>query len=127
MIGTEISDNAEIYPHTIQWDFHEIKEEWLESADFIYSNSFDHSYDPEKCLNAWMKCTRSGGICIIEHSSAHAPSGASQFDPFGADIEQMPYLILTWGKGRYGVREIINAPIKKDNLDYLFFIIIKKF
>src|SRR5205085_5045838 len=39
VIGTEISDTAEQFPHTIRWDFHEAKPEWLGSADFIYSNS----------------------------------------------------------------------------------------
>ena len=26
--------------------FPEVKPEWIGKADFIYSNSFDHSYDP---------------------------------------------------------------------------------
>jgi len=47
IIGTEISHTATQFPHTIQWDFHEIKDEWVDSVDFIYSNSLDHSYDPE--------------------------------------------------------------------------------
>ena len=51
VIGTEISDTAEQYAHTVQWDFHETKPEWKDAVDFIYSNSFDHSYDPERCLN----------------------------------------------------------------------------
>lgn len=119
MLGTEISETATRFEETIQWDFHEIKEEWIDSADFIYSNSFDHSYDPEYCLNNWMKCLKSNGICIIEHSSAHSPDGVTELDPFGADIAIMPYLILTWGKGKYSVREIIDAPFKISELDYL--------
>ncbi len=47
VIDTEISDTAEQFPHTIQWDFHKTKAEWIDSVDFIYSNSLDHSYDPE--------------------------------------------------------------------------------
>ena len=46
VIGTEISDTALQFPDTIQWDFHEVKPEWIGAVDFIYSNSFDHSYDP---------------------------------------------------------------------------------
>ena len=61
VIGTEISDTAEQFPHTIQWDFHKVKPEWIDSVDFIYSNSFDHSYDPRECLNAWMSCMKKGG------------------------------------------------------------------
>ena len=99
MIGTEISDTATQFPKTIQWDFHETKPEWLEATDFIYSNSFDHSYDPEKRLDAWMSCVRTGGLCILEHSDQDGPLGAREFDPFEADIAVMPYLITAWGKG----------------------------
>ena len=97
----------------------------IEAVDFIYSNSFDHSYDSEKCLDAWMSCLKKGGICILEHSSGHIKS--TRLDPFGADIIVMPYLITSWGKGKYGVREILDAPLKKDSLEYLKFIIIQKF
>ena len=127
VIGTEISDTAETFPYTIQWDFHEVKPEWLDSVDFIYSNSFDHSYDPEKCLNSWISCLREGGLCFIEHSSLHEPQGASKRDPFGADIFLMPYLITTWGKGKYGVRQLLTAPVKSDNVSHLHFIVIQKF
>ena len=50
VIGTEISDNANDYKNTIEWDFHNVKKEWIGSVDFIYSNALDHSYDPNKCL-----------------------------------------------------------------------------
>lgn len=124
VIGTEISDTAEQFPHTIQWDFHETKSEWIDAADFIYSNSFDHTYDPDKCLNAWMSCVRKSGICILEHTSGH--ERASQIDPFGAPISQMPYLILTWGKGKFYAREIIDTPSKPDSLRPARYIIIQK-
>ena len=127
VIGTEISDTAENFPHTIQWDFHETKPEWIDSVDFIYSNSFDHSYNPEKCLNAWMSCVRKGGFCFIEHSSLDEPEGASLLDPFGADLLLMPYLITTWGKGKYGVREILTAPVKSVEVSFLSFIVIQRF
>lgn len=126
VIGTEISDTAEQFPHTIRWDFHEARLEWIDATDFIYSNSFDHSYDPEKCLNSWMSCIRPGGLCILEHSNFHAPEGTCELDPFGADIVTMPYLISTWGKGKYAVRELIRAAKKKEDLAYLYFIAIQR-
>lgn len=132
VIGTEISDNAESFPHTIQWDFHEMKSEWEGSADFIYSNSFDHTYDPSKCLNTWMSCVKRGGICIIEHTSYH--QHAKELDPFGASIVYMPYLILLWGKGGFFVKEILDAPSRQLNnqkdpeqqCEFSKFLIIKK-
>jgi hypothetical protein len=126
VLGTEISDTAKDFPDTIQWDFHEVKSEWVNSVDFIYSNAFDHSYDPQKCLNAWMSCVRPGGLCILEHSSGHAADTATQLDPFGADLVVMPYLILTWAKGKYGIREILEAPKKSEKVQYLFFLVIQK-
>jgi hypothetical protein len=110
VLGTEISDTATQFPNTIQWDFHEIKSEWIDGVDFIYSNSFDHSYDPEKCLKAWMSCVRKNGVCILEHSSEHLPHSVSKLDPFGAELILMPYLITTWGAGKFCVREILGAP-----------------
>lgn len=127
VIGTEISDTAGTFPHTIQWDFHDVKPEWKDSVDFIYSNSFDHSYDPEKCLNAWVSCLRKTGICIIEHSSAHEPAFADELDPFGADFHLMPYLIAKWAKGGYGVRQLLTAPTKNSDVSHLNFIVIQKF
>ena len=123
VIGTEISDNAEEFSDTIQWDFHETKPEWISAVDFIYSNAFDHSYDPERCLNSWMSCLRNGGICIIEHTPSHVH--ASEIDPFGVHISQLPYLILSWGKGRYYVREILDAPTPAYELEYGKFLIIE--
>ncbi|OGL36532.1 hypothetical protein A3F38_00100 [Candidatus Saccharibacteria bacterium RIFCSPHIGHO2_12_FULL_48_21] len=125
VIGTEISETATQFPHTIQWDFHEVKHEWLGKADFIYSNSFDHSYDPEKCLSAWMSCLRPGGLCIIEHTTGHHVVRANQLDPFGAHLVQMPYLITLWGKGRFGVREILFGPVKKDDVEYTAYIMVQ--
>lgn len=127
VIGTEISETATSFPNTIQWDFHEVKPEWINSVDFIYSNSFDHSYAPDKCLNAWMSCVKKGGICILEHSTNHEPGGASEMDPFGATLYYMPYLITTWGQGKFGVREIFEATTKRHSLDHMHYIVIQKF
>jgi hypothetical protein len=126
VIGTEISDTATQFPHTIQWDFHETQPDWIDATDFIYSNSFDHSYDPERCLNAWMSCVRPGGVCILEHTASHTPAKTSQLDPFGADLTMMPFLVLTWGKGRYSVRELLTAPATRDRLRYIHFLVIQR-
>ncbi|HEY1718257.1 MAG TPA: methyltransferase domain-containing protein [Verrucomicrobiae bacterium] len=125
VIGTEISDTANQFPSTIQWDFHKVKPEWLGSVDFIYSNSFDHSFNPEECLTAWMSCLKRGGICILEHTSGHTLSGTSDLDPFGVDLAVFPYLILKWGKGKYSVREILDAPVRPGGIAECHFICIQ--
>jgi hypothetical protein len=98
VIGTEIADTALDFPNTIQWDFHVVKPEWIDAVDFIYSNSLDHSYDPELCLNAWMSCIRENGICILEHTLEHDSRHTSKLDCFGADFERMLELIREWGE-----------------------------
>ncbi len=127
VIGTEISETAKDFPNTIQWDFHNVKPEWINNVDFIYSNSFDHSYDPEKCLNAWMSCIKPGGVCILEHSAEHATKGASMLDPFGAELVQMPYLITKWGKGNFACSDILKAPVTGHDAIDLHFIVVRKF
>lgn len=126
VIGTEISDTATRFPHTIQWDFHEVQPEWIDRCDFIYSNSLDHAYDPEKALNAWMSCVRPGGLCILEHTSEHEPAAVTNLDPFGAQLTLMPYLVATWGGGRYVVREILRAPKDRLDVEYTFFLVIQR-
>jgi hypothetical protein len=111
VIGTEISETATQFPPTIQWDFHAVKPDWIGACDFIYSNSFDHSYDPEACLRAWVSCLKPDGICILEHSSLHEK--ATFLDTFGAKLAVMPYLICLWGKGDFAVHEVVPAPQSK--------------
>ena len=53
VIGTDISETANDYDNSIVHDFHDEKKEWIENFDFVYSNSLDQSYDPEKALNTW--------------------------------------------------------------------------
>jgi len=109
VIGTEISDTASDFPNTVQWDFHEEKSDWIGKADFVYSNSFDHSYDPKKALSNWMRTLKPGGICVLEHSLQHTPASTGELDPFGAELDIMPYLILDWSEGNFSVREIITS------------------
>ena len=110
VIGTEIADTAPEFPHTTQWDFHDVQDAWIGAADFIYSNSLDHSYDPARALNAWMRCLKPSGLCLLEHTNAHLPDNSSARDPFGARLEVMPYLIAMWGRGSFAVSEILKAP-----------------
>ena len=106
VLGTEISETATSYPNTIQWDFHEVNPEWHQKADFVYSNSFDHSYDPGKALSAWVDTLKPDGICIIEHSQYHNPEAANELDPFGARLEIMPFLVLQWSNNDFYVKAI---------------------
>jgi SAM-dependent methyltransferase len=126
VFGTEISHTAKEFENTIQWDFHEVKPEWLGAFDFIYSNSFDHSFDPERCINSWMSCLRVGGVCVIEHSEHNGIWAADARDPFGAELHTMPYLICRWGRGRFAVREIVEVPKFAANVRFHSFLLIQR-
>lgn len=88
VIGTEISEVAKEHENTIQWDFHDIKGEWVGNVDFIYSNAFDHSCKPEFCLSQWMKCIAKHGICFLEWTNSHDAGGVGEADCFRASLDE---------------------------------------
>lgn len=93
VIGTDIAPSASQFENTIQWDFHEIKDEWRNNVDFIYSNSFDHSYDPEMCLDIWMKCIKKRkGLCFIHWMATNA-NKIDAADCFAAPLKEYRKMI----------------------------------
>lgn len=127
IFGTEISDTAVEFDNTIQWDFHDIKPEWINKFDFVYSNSLDHSYDPKKCLDAWVSTLKPKGCLLLEWTEGH--TGSSRGDPFGASYYLIPYLVLFWSQGLYSCRKILDAPVdsrfKNKTYKTFFFVIMK--
>ena len=81
VIGTDISSTATQFPNTIQWDFHEVKEEWLNNVCFIFSNSLDHSYDPVKCLRSWRSCIRPEGKKFVQRGPDDRPASQTGVQP----------------------------------------------
>lgn len=86
ILGTEISDTASQFPMTIQWDFHDVKPEWLGRFDVVFSNSWDHSYDPSKLFPAWLSCVAPNGALVLEWCTIHA-TAADVIDPFRANLK----------------------------------------
>ena len=66
IIGTEISETATQFPNVVQHDFQDVREEWVGQFDIVYSNSFDHAFDPERTLTAWKDQLKEDGVVIIE-------------------------------------------------------------
>jgi hypothetical protein len=81
IIGTEISDTATQFKNTIQHDFHEIKREWINKFDIVYSNSWDHSYDPEKSLETWMGQLNENGKLYLEQALDPSDNESRKSDP----------------------------------------------
>ena len=91
IVGTEISHTATQFPDTIQLDFHEQKKAFINKFDIVYSNSFDHSYDPHKALKTWTEQVNEDGILCIELASG--PENVSrELDPleiYPAELTQI--------------------------------------
>lgn len=81
VIGTEISDTALQFKDTVQHDFHEQMTDWLENFDIVYSNSWDHSYDPEKSLTCWRNQITSSGRLYLEVGTSPKDNKSRESDP----------------------------------------------
>lgn len=108
VLGTEIADTATLFPNTIQWDFHDAKDEWLGAWDVIYSNSWDHAFDPRRAFRTWMECLSPGGVMLLEHCRFHTPAHVTDLDPFGATFNALQNLLNKIGAPRWSVTDIIN-------------------
>jgi len=51
-----------------QWDFHDVKQEWVGAFDLIYSNTLDHAYSPEKALKTWRNQLKPNGILALHRA-----------------------------------------------------------
>lgn len=96
VIGTEIADTATRFSNTVQWDFHDRNPEWAGVADFIYSNSWDHAFDPEKAFAAWIETLKPGGVMLLDCSLGHLPDAVSAMDPFGASADALAAALSDW-------------------------------
>jgi hypothetical protein len=94
ILGTDISPTANKFSNSIVHDFHDQRKDWLNKMDFVYSNSLDQSFDPERALSIWLAQVKVGGFLIIELSLQHEPNGASEMDPFGIKCEYFPYFLI---------------------------------
>jgi len=120
--GTDISESAHEFPLSFVWDFHERKIEWVNSFDFVYSNSLDQAWNPKKALTSWLEQLNSTGIVIIELTVNHGPEGASVMDPFGVRPIAFPYVLSDWFGNELKLSHSVE---KKSNMDleaWLFFI-----
>ena len=108
VLGTDIADSAQQFENVVQWDFHEINPKWHGVCDFVYSNSWDHAYDPAKAFAAWADSLKPGGILLLDWSNAHGPEGVSVIDPYGATLGSLAENLVRAAPGLLGVCRIID-------------------
>lgn len=112
VLGTEISETATQFPNTVQWDFHEMNDDWRDRADFVYSNSWDHAYDPEKAFQNWISCLKVGGFLLLEHTEYQSPHHVMPSDPFGITRDGLIEFLKNMKKNGAGLSIEVLAPIE---------------
>ena len=127
VIGTDISETANDYDNSIVHDFHDEKKDWIENFDFVYSNSLDQSYDPEKALNTWINQVKKDRYVIIEHSDQHGVISSGKMDPFGVEANFFPYLLTEWFGHKMSLKIIKSIKKNKNDAPVYFFIMKKTF
>ena len=120
VIGTEIGETTA--PNTIQWDFNKENPEWLGKCDFVYSNSFDHSYDPKQTIKTWANQLKKGGLLIIEYDRQNEHKGdisqpVNKTDPLSIDAREMIEKIPEWSN-RLEVYGVIQMPVVRRDYQY---------
>lgn len=86
VLGTEIGDGASKFPNTIEWDFHDMKPEWAQAWDIVYTNAWDHALDPVRAFRTWASCLSREGLLILEHTEFHGVRHVHELDVFGASF-----------------------------------------
>ena len=89
--GTEISDTASQFKMTFQHDFTKPHPRLINRFDIVYSNSFDHTIDPQETLRVWHEQLREGGFMFIEWSQRQAIGNKN--DPLKATFKEIEELI----------------------------------
>ena len=67
IIGTEIGISD--WPMTVQHDFNQVKKEWINKFDIVYSNSIDHAFNIAKTITLWSNQLNKNGKLFIEKST----------------------------------------------------------
>ena len=92
IIGTDIAETAATVPHSIVWDMHDVKPEWRGRTDFMYSNSWDHTYDPEKLFAGWSECLSEHGRLYLPYNDLQSERGVTEttkIDVFGCSVDEL--------------------------------------
>ena len=61
-------------------------------------------------------------MLVLEHTDSHRPSSVAALDPFGIDFNLFLEKLISWGKSKYYLYDLIKTNDKRNTT----FIIIKK-
>lgn len=93
-------------------DYNELLVEWIDAFDIIYTNSLNHTYDPQKTLDYWMSSLKDNGRCFIEMNVINKAYSTS-FEPFSITIKGFKELV----KDLYDIDDILELnDVKTHNI-----------
>ena len=95
VVGTDIGNLSSGF--VIPMDFHEEVPDWKGKADFVYSNSLDHSHNPSLALQRWFECLKVGGLLVI-HWDCKQRERLNAADCFSASEKEYVELLSSFGK-----------------------------
>ena len=115
VIGTEIGDASAKY--TMQWDFNQYHPDLENNFDFIYSNSFDHAFNPMETIKIWFEQLKSGGYIFLEYDKRQEHTGeisksVNKTDPVSITIDELITLIPAWLDYKCKI-SVIDMPVIK--------------
>ena len=95
ILGTEVG--IATHPKVLKWDFNDENPDWMGRFDFVYSNSFDHSFNPHRTMRVWLSQLKpSSGVLILEYDRKQEHSkGPTAMDPVSMSMEEIGGLL--WG------------------------------
>jgi SAM-dependent methyltransferase len=113
VVGTEIGEILAL--HTIRWDFNKMNMRWIGKFDFVYSNSFDHAYNPKDTINVWANQLKPGGLIVLEYDRRQEHTGeiskkVNKTDPVSIRFDELKELIPEWVKGAK-VLDVLDMPV----------------
>ena len=96
IIGTEISETANQFDMTVQHDFTKQKSQWIAKFDILYSNAFDHSFEPVETIKTWKEQLSYNGKMFIEWSGKYGQE-STQTDPVSGTVQQVMDFLISQG------------------------------
>ncbi|CAD7951516.1 unnamed protein product [Amoebophrya sp. A25] len=77
-------------------------------ADFVYSNAFDHAFEPRFLLEkVWSQMLRPNGLLILHWSQDNSPVAVDKVDIYGATVGQLCNLLR---KAGFQILDVIRIP-----------------
>lgn len=73
--GTEIFPDLCDGINVLNCDFDTVMPQWISELDVVYTNSLDHSRNPEHTTDQWWSCVRPSGFLCVEWTPWHDKLG----------------------------------------------------